>query len=88
MITRSAEPMARKAKGKDPRPEPEPRPRQRKAKDVEPRPIALTIRGREEWKGWVKRLAEFERVAVNELVDRALVRHAREVGFKEQAPER
>ena len=88
MITRLAEPMARKAKGQSPEPSPESKPRQRKAKDAEPRPIALTIRGREEWKSWVKRLAEFERVPINELVDRALVQHAREIGFREQAPER
>ena len=68
--------------------QPEPKPRQRKAKDAEPRAIAFTIRGRIGWKGWVKRLAEFDRVPVNELVDRALIRYAREVGFKEQAPER
>jgi hypothetical protein len=33
-------------------------------------------------------LAGFERISVNELVDRALVRYAREVGFKKVAPER
>ena len=78
-----ADPMARKkadASGD--------RPRQRKAKDLEPRPIALTVRGREEWKAWVQRLADFERIALNELVERALICRAREVGFKEQAPER
>jgi hypothetical protein len=60
----------------------------RKSRDAEPRPIALTIRGRSEWKAWVGLLADFERISVNELVDRALVRYAREVGFKGVAPER
>jgi hypothetical protein len=60
----------------------------RKRRDTEPRPIALTIRGRQEWKGWVASLADFERISINELVDRALVRYAREVGYKTGAPER
>jgi hypothetical protein len=60
----------------------------RKRRDSEPRPIALTIRGRQQWKEWVASLAEFERVSINELVDRALVKYAREVGYKAGAPER
>jgi hypothetical protein len=63
-------------------------PRKRKSRDPEPRPIALTIRGRAEWKEWVGKLAEQERISINELVDRALVKYAREVGFKDAAPER
>jgi hypothetical protein len=60
----------------------------RKRRDAEPRPIALTIRGRQDWKEWVASLAAFERISVNELVDRALVRYAREAGYKTGAPER
>jgi len=60
----------------------------RKSRDPEPRPIALTIRGRDEWKEWVKRLAAADRASLNELVDRSLARYAREVGFKEMPPER
>jgi hypothetical protein len=60
----------------------------RKRRDTEPRPIALMIRGRQDWKEWVAALAASERISVNELVDRALVRYAREVGYKIGAPER
>lgn len=60
----------------------------RKSRDAEPRPIALTIRGRDEWKEWVKRLADADRSSLNELVDRALARYAREIGFKDMPPER
>jgi hypothetical protein len=63
-------------------------PRRRKSKDAEPRPIALTIRGRVEWKEWVARLAEADRTSMNELVDRSLARYAREIGFREVPPER
>jgi hypothetical protein len=63
-------------------------PRKRKSRDPEPRPIALTIRGRADWKEWVGQLADHERISINELVDRALVRYAREIGFKAVAPER
>jgi hypothetical protein len=80
--------MARKANVGPPSPAPELQPRRRKSKDAEPRPIALTIRGRVEWKEWVARLAEADRTSLNELVDRSLARYAREIGFKEAPPER
>jgi hypothetical protein len=63
-------------------------PRRRKSRDPEPRPIALTVRGRDAWKEWVRELAEHQRIAVNELVDRALVEYSRKVGFGKAAPER
>ena len=34
----------------------------RKRRDSEPRPIALMIRGRQDWKEWVASLADFERI--------------------------
>ena len=80
--------MAREADGGEPTPAPELHTRRRKSKDAEPRPIALSIRGRLEWKEWVARLAEADRTSLNELVDRALARYGREVGFKEAPPER
>jgi hypothetical protein len=60
----------------------------RKDRDPAPRPIALTIRGRDEWKAWVRKLAAADRSSFNELVDRALARYAKEIGFKESPPER
>jgi hypothetical protein len=60
----------------------------RKTRDPAPRPIALTIRGRAPWKDWVAKLAKHERISINELVDRALVKYGREIGFKENPPER
>lgn len=80
--------MARNAKHEENEPEPALRPRQRKTKDAEPRPIALTVRGRVEWKEWVARLAVADRTSLNELVDRALISYARQIGFKEGPPQR
>jgi hypothetical protein len=80
--------MARKANPKVSVPPAALQPRRRKSKDAEPRPIALTIRGRVEWKEWVARLAEADRTSMNELVDRALAKYAREIGFREVPPER
>ena len=80
--------MAIKADGGELSSAPELRPRRRKSKDAEPRPIALTIRGRVEWKEWVARLAEADRTSLNELVDRALARYGREIGFQEAPPGR
>jgi hypothetical protein len=60
----------------------------RKGRTGDIRPIALTIRGKTEWKEWVARLADHDRASLNELVDRSLARYAREIGFKESPPER
>jgi hypothetical protein len=64
------------------------RPRRRKRQDPEPRPIVLMIRGRQGWKEWVRRVAEHDRASLNDLVDRAIARYAREIGFGETPPER
>ena len=46
----------------------------------------LTIKGSEEWKAWLERFAEFLRTPASTVVDHALVRYAKETGFKEDAP--
>jgi hypothetical protein len=60
----------------------------RKSRDALPRPIVLAVKGRREWKEWVDRLAAHDRSSVNELIDRALARYARWIGFEEVPPER
>jgi hypothetical protein len=54
----------------------------------EPKRTVLTIKGSEEWKGWFERFADFLRTPGSTVVDHALVRYAREMGFKEEAPKR
>jgi hypothetical protein len=61
---------------------------QRKRPDADPRKIVLAVRGRQAWKDWIDRLAAHDRSSINELIDRALARYAREIGFKEVPPER
>jgi hypothetical protein len=53
-----------------------------------PRPTALTIKGRREWRDWVERGAGFCRTDVAKLVDAALVDYLKQRGFEEPAPRR
>ena len=53
-----------------------------------PRRTVLTIKGTDEWKGWIERLADFVRTPTSTLVDHALIRYAKEMGFKEEPPRR
>ncbi len=52
----------------------------------EPKSIAFRTSG--EYAAWVERLASHNRTTVAGLLDQALVRFAREIGFDEPAPER
>lgn len=53
-----------------------------------PRPTAMTIKGRPEWREWVERGAEFCRTDVAKLVDAALVEYMKQRGFDEPPPRR
>lgn len=53
-----------------------------------PRPTALTIKGRPEWRAWVERAAAFCRTDATKLVDAALVEYLKQRGFDEPAPRR
>jgi hypothetical protein len=50
--------------------------------------IAVTLRGSEEWKEWVERLADHCRSDVAKTIDRALVLLAKSEGFTEEPPAR
>jgi hypothetical protein len=60
----------------------------RKSPDATPRETILSIRGRVEWRDWLARAAEYDRSTIVEMIDRAVTRYAREIGFKEPPPER
>jgi hypothetical protein len=53
-----------------------------------PRRTVLTIKGTEEWRSWLERLAAYVRTPASTIVDHALIKYAREAGFKEEAPVR
>jgi hypothetical protein len=53
-----------------------------------PRPTALTIKGRPDWRDWVDWGAEVCRTDVAKLVDAALVEYLKQRGFDEPAPKR
>jgi len=53
-----------------------------------PRRTVITIKGTEEWRGWLERFSKYLRTPTSTIVDHALLRHAKEMGFHEEAPER
>lgn len=59
----------------DPEPTPEPEKTPRK-------PMVVQVRGSEEWKDWAERLADHERDTLTKLVERALGKWAKEIGFE------
>jgi hypothetical protein len=48
----------------------------------------LSIRGSNEWRDWVGRLADHSRLKVADVIDRALLAYAKQEGFTEVAPRR
>lgn len=52
------------------------------------RRTVLTIKGTDEWRGWLERLGEKLRMPTSTIVDHALIKYAREMGFEEAAPKR
>ncbi len=59
-----------------------------KAPGLGPRRTVLTIKGTDAWRGWLERLAKHLRTPTSTIVDHALIRYAKEMGFEEEAPER
>lgn len=56
--------------------------------DVSRKPMVVQVRGSDEWKAWVERLAAFHRGTIADVTDRALAAYARQIGFNEPPPER
>jgi hypothetical protein len=52
------------------------------------KPMVAQLRGSEEWKGWIERMAEREGLSVAALFDRMARAYAKEIGFDEPAPKR
>jgi hypothetical protein len=53
-----------------------------------PRRTVLTIKGTDEWRVWLEGLGKHLRTPTSTIVDHALVRYAKEVGYDVPAPER
>ena len=60
------------------------------AKPAEPGPrrTVLTIKGTDAWREWLEGLGKHLRTPTSTIVDHALVRYAKEVGYTNEAPER
>jgi hypothetical protein len=84
-MSTGALPVARKRSTSDGGGSEKPR---RKSKDPEPRQTLFSVKGRMSWLEWIDRLASFDRSTRAELLDRALARYAKDIGFAEQPPER
>jgi len=54
----------------------------------QPKGVLPAVRGSDEWRAWVERLAEFDRVSFPILIDRALAEYAKGIGFAEPPPKR
>lgn len=56
------------------------------------KPLIIQLRGTVEFQEWAKALADYDRSTLADLVERSLVRYAREIGFttaeKNQPPPR
>ena len=85
--------MAKKRSGPEPEaaadPTASPKRRGRpKGAGAGPKGNVLSIRGAEEWRAWVGRLADHSRLKVADVIDRALLTYAKQEGFTEPAPRR
>jgi hypothetical protein len=75
--------MAKPKAARNPEPEPEPEP-----KGSERKPLAIQVRGSNEWKAWAEELSKYDGSTLAGLVDRLLRQHARTIGFPKTPPER
>ncbi len=50
------------------------------------KPVAAQVRGSARWKAWVEGLAKAHRQSVAGVIDTALARLAREIGYREPPP--
>ena len=72
------------------------RPPMPKKRTTKPAPAAspelkttvISLKGSNEWRDWVTRMAKFFRTDTAKLVDAALIEYGRKNGFTEEAPER
>jgi hypothetical protein len=67
-----------------------PPPKKPKGRPQEPvrRLTVLTIKGTPAWKEWLEGFGRHLRAPLSTVVDQALVRYAKETGYKPEAPER
>lgn len=65
-----------------------PRPRKKTARGARSQPKAIAFRVSDAYATWVEELAAANRSTIAGLLDQALARHAREIGFTKPIPER
>lgn len=60
----------------------------KQAPEPGPRGTVLTIKGTDDWKDWLNGLSDHLRIPTSTIVDLALVRYAKEMGYTKEAPKR
>lgn len=60
----------------------------KKPADPARKPVAITIKGDEEWRKWVERAATHCRMSVSGLADFGITLAAKQQGFEEKPPKR
>lgn len=60
----------------------------RKKKEPVRRPMAVAIKGSEEWKTWLEEAASYCRMSVSSLIDVAVTQYAKSQGFDRRPPDR
>lgn len=56
--------------------------------DAGRKPMVVQVRGSQNWKAWVDRLAAFDGIPLAMMVDRAFRVYAKHIGFEEAPPKR
>ncbi len=56
--------------------------------DPKRKPMVVQVRGSEEYKAWAEKMARFDGMSLASLVDRALRKYAKEIGFPDTPPSR
>lgn len=53
-----------------------------------PKGFVLSVRGSDDWRTWLAGLADHERAGIPDVIDRALAKYAKEVGYEPPPPKR
>jgi hypothetical protein len=77
------EPVVIDVPKKNPRPSPS-----RADEPLERKPMVVQVRGSAAFKAWAEKLARFDNRPLSGLVDKAMRRYAKEIGFPDEPPDR
>jgi hypothetical protein len=56
--------------------------------DKPKKPVVVQVRGELAYKSWIEKLSKFDKRSVSDLIEVAVAKHARDIGFTEPPPDR